>query len=391
VIDNQSPIATKEQTMRKKISRKSKPTKGPSHLSLFQTLMFGVGFYLICVLGGETMNGTSVHAQNTQLPFRQIGSQSMVDRYQTNGGYQTNGNEQRDNQRLDQRLDQNFNAANQSFRQTAYQYNRSGQSGDLRQVAMQSGGFNLPQDIGGGPPSSPTPNQFAPPPLNTPPALQPQTKPNQTAPLSAAPQRQAPPQTGTPSQMGFPSPSSPVAPQTLAPNNLSPQYASPQNDLRSASPAPRSLPTYQAPPLADYQPLAPPQITNGGFATMGDCRLISAPSSYTAMSPYGSGCGSGVSPASFNGAYTNGSYAPPPAQIAAPAMMPSTGFVPTNPTLAVPGTSGTLATASSAPIGSLVSFGQENNPVQVGQGLWGQPVAYVPGQSFRNWLRYLSF
>ncbi len=42
-----------------------------------------------------------------------------------------------------------------------------------------------------------------------------------------------------------------------------------------------------------------------------------------------------------------------------------------------------------APAGALLSFGQETYPVQIGQGWLGQPVAYVPGQPIRNWIRYI--
>ncbi len=37
----------------------------------------------------------------------------------------------------------------------------------------------------------------------------------------------------------------------------------------------------------------------------------------------------------------------------------------------------------------LLGFGQENYNVQIGRGIIGQPVAYVPGQTFRNFLRYI--
>ncbi len=37
----------------------------------------------------------------------------------------------------------------------------------------------------------------------------------------------------------------------------------------------------------------------------------------------------------------------------------------------------------------LLGFGQDNFNVQLGRGIIGQPVAYVPGQPFRNFLRYL--
>ena len=46
--------------------------------------------------------------------------------------------------------------------------------------------------------------------------------------------------------------------------------------------------------------------------------------------------------------------------------------------------------AAAAPAGALISLGQQRNPVEVGQGLIGQPKAYVPGQPVRNWLRYFT-
>ncbi|MEM6363042.1 MAG: hypothetical protein AAF745_01345 [Planctomycetota bacterium] len=132
----------------------------------------------------------------------------------------------------------------------------------------------------------------------------------------------------------------------------------------------------------------PPQIANGGYATMADCRLITPPSSYTAMSAMAGPCGCGpmIAPAGYaaigstppivGGPVTNAPLAGTPGTL-----VPTTGPV-------IPG----LATTNAAaPAGSLITFGQEQYPVQVGQGLWGQPVAYVPGQTFRNWLRYFSF
>jgi hypothetical protein len=38
----------------------------------------------------------------------------------------------------------------------------------------------------------------------------------------------------------------------------------------------------------------------------------------------------------------------------------------------------------------LISLGQDRYNVQLGRGIIGQPVAYVPGQWFRNFLRYVS-
>ena len=334
--------------MRKRKSRKTPRTKKLSSLNLYQAMLFGVGFYVICLLNGESITGTLAHAQNAGfqnsqsrsnvgLPFRPIGSESMVDRYQpARTGEQIASNSAR-------------------FQRTAYQYNQTQPNGNVRQVAMQSGNFELPQGIGGGQPST-APGQFSPPALNTPPGLPQQVIPNQAVPLQQAP------------------------PFSAAPNTFSQPNIPSTNIPSTVNVEPRSLPNYQAPPLADYQPLAPPQISNGGFATMGDCRLITPPNGYTAMSPYGcgGGCGSGVTPASFNGIYT-----PPQAQIAAPAVMPPTSLVPLN--------QAPTGLASAAPVSSLMTFGQENYPIQVGQGLWGQPVAYVPGQSVRNWLRYFSF
>jgi len=37
----------------------------------------------------------------------------------------------------------------------------------------------------------------------------------------------------------------------------------------------------------------------------------------------------------------------------------------------------------------LIGLGQDQYNVQLGRGIIGQPVAYVPGQPFRNFLRYI--
>jgi hypothetical protein len=113
--------------------------------------------------------------------------------------------------------------------------------------------------------------------------------------------------------------------------------------------------------------MAAPQL-GGGFATVSNCANVSPPSRYTAAS--GISCGSPIG------------YATPP---------PQTYVAPTAQTgvpLAAP-LGGPASVYPAAPAPSLISFGQELYPVQVGQGLWGQPVAYVPGQRVRNWVRYL--
>ena len=301
-------------TMRKKVRRKPKSARRPSPLGLFQALIVGVGFYIVSLVGAEPMLSSQLHAQTATPTFRPIGSGSLVDQYER----RPNNNPQ------------------------------------IRQVAMQSGGFSLPQDAVSPPPgnlqTAPTPQTFSPPPQT----LRPSAPALQPAPV-------------------------PQTPNVRLPNNPPPANIPP-----ARSPTPRQLPLNNTLPLADYQPVPPPEISNGGFATMADCRLISPPSSYTAMSPYATAgtCGSGVAPTAYAGPYT-----PPPAQIAAPAAMP--------PLAAGPGGAvvppGGFASPTAAPVKSLVTFGQENYPVQVGQGLWGQPVAYVPGQTVRNWLRYMSF
>lgn len=334
--------------MRKKPKRKSrsKAPIQPTPLGVYQAFLFGVGFYCVSLLSGDAVTGVPANGQSPSLPFRPIGSVSAVDRYRRPS---TNP--------IDPNTDRNTHQ-NASFRTTGNPFNETGfrdrgdaygttrSYGNVRQVAMQSDGFALPpQGSFGGEPTDGNgggmamPNQFTPPPLNTPPASQP-----------------------PPRMQGSPQP--PI----------------------SSVPPPRSLPNYPAPPIADYQPIAPPQLVNGGFATMADCRLITPASSYTAMSPYGNyGGDCRVIPTSYADPRTM------PAQIAAPAMMPPTLPPTTLVPITPPGAYPPNAAGSAAPVGSLVTFGQQNYPVQVGQGLWGQPVAYVPGQSFRNWLRYLSF
>jgi hypothetical protein len=86
------------------------------------------------------------------------------------------------------------------------------------------------------------------------------------------------------------------------------------------------------------------------------------------------GSGYGLAPVGFQA---------PPAQIPAPAILPNA------PSLGSP-VAGVAPATNPAPVGSLLTFGQEQNVVQVGQGIIGQPKAYVPGQTIRNWLRYFT-
>lgn len=71
---------------------------------------------------------------------------------------------------------------------------------------------------------------------------------------------------------------------------------------------------------------------------------------------------------------------------------PATGAVPNTfapPTLPPNLTPG-LYTPDNAGYTPLLSLGQENYNVLLGRGIIGQPTVYVPGQPFRNFLRYLS-
>ena len=115
----------------------------------------------------------------------------------------------------------------------------------------------------------------------------------------------------------------------------------------------------------DMTPLAPPQL-GGEYATVGNCCCVSGPSTYRAASAVG--CGPSVT------YEVPQVYVPPPTEIPAPAVMPPTFVAPGSP--------------RSTPR-PLFSFGQEFKPVQLGQGIIGQPVAYVPGERFRNALRYI--
>ncbi len=121
------------------------------------------------------------------------------------------------------------------------------------------------------------------------------------------------------------------------------------------------------PGSGDYAPMVPPQLGTG-YATVNNCNCVTAPSGYVAAS-VNPGCApvGYQGPAGYQGPVT---YQPPPQAVAAvaPVATPPSG--------------------AGIPRGALISFGQPLNPVQVGQGIVGQPVAYVPGQKIRNCIRY---
>ena len=173
------------------------------------------------------------------------------------------------------------------------------------------------------------------------------------------------------------------APVNSVPVNPVPANPLPRAPLPGNAPAasvPSTSSSVLVPNAGDIAPIPQPQLGTN-FATIDNCNCVSGPSSYSAAS----GIGCGVMPASYAGATPCGvapyaappTYAPPSAQIA--------------PQVVLPGATAPLGaptTASAAPVPSLITLGQQTLPVEVGQGLWGQPVAYVPGQGFRNWIRY---
>lgn len=166
---------------------------------------------------------------------------------------------------------------------------------------------------------------------------------------------------------GFSLPTAP-SPMTTPPPQAQPRSLPVNPGTLAPVPLDRSG---RIPSSSDLAPLAQPQL-NDGFATIDNCPCVSPPSDYVAATPWGP-CApvSYQSPQAYVDPQTQ--FVPPPTQIVAPSFVP---VVPVTPK------------SAGVPHGALISFGQERNPVQVGQGIIGQPVAYVPGQKIRNWVRY---
>lgn len=119
-----------------------------------------------------------------------------------------------------------------------------------------------------------------------------------------------------------------------------------------------------------YAPFESPNLGNQ-YATMNNSTFVSAPSGYDATTSWGRNCVS-------VGASTSGTWVRPMQSGEGSAA----GLVRVlNREL--------LANYPAVPTRPLLSFGQEQHRVVVGQGMLGQPVAYVPGQWVRNSLRYL--
>lgn len=303
-----------------------------------------------------------------QTRLRPIGAPSAVDAYRSDTGVAVSSS--------------NFSRpiVPEGHAQLATQQSDTLQSRSVRQAVMMqsasdssavpppslpSGGFTLPPSGGFAPPSGglPAPLTSSPP---AGPIMAPPPGTFETTPL---------PRGGSGNGMIPAPPSLPMqpSPSTLAPSTLAPV---PRGGIVGPTLSPGL-------PGGDYAPLAPPQLDTG-FATLGNCRNISAPSGYRSDRIQTCGPASGfVTPV----AATTPAYAPPPAQLGPPVFLPP---VP----MAQPGMP--MASSQAVIPGSpghrpLISFGQERYPVQIGQGIFGQPTAYVPGQKFRNMIRYITW
>jgi hypothetical protein len=149
------------------------------------------------------------------------------------------------------------------------------------------------------------------------------------------------------------------------------------------SPGPATFAPPNAPVMPSQSPqpsgglnwgTTPPQNLDSGFATVGNCPCVTAPVQY-ASNWEPCGCGPITQTSSIQP-----NQIAPPIPYAAPVAAPPQYIAP----IAAP--------TGFADVGCrpLISFGQERYPIVNGYGIIGQPKAYVPGQWFRNFIRYLS-
>lgn len=119
-----------------------------------------------------------------------------------------------------------------------------------------------------------------------------------------------------------------------------------------------------------YAPFESPNLGNQ-YATMNNSTFVSAPSGYDATTFWGRNCVSVSASKSGTG------------------VRPMRSGESSTPRLTRVLNQEFLANYPAVPTRPLLSFGQEQHGVVVGQGMLGQPVAYVPGQWVRNSVRYL--
>lgn len=243
----------------------------------------------------------------------------------------------------------------------------TGSANSIRQTVWMQSGFDAPPLDGVGMPLPTTPPDTA---LPSEPTLGSGTMLPSDAPF---------PTVGVPGNPQTP----PIAPPGgVAPRNLPSPPLTPSQSIGGIVPSP-----------SDQAPMQQPQLNTVTFATMDNCRLITPASSYAAAGGYP--CGQ-VQPTGYATSVTGPMTQPVPGvnpannPITLPAEIPSTATI-VPPSIAAPAVAPPTSALpqATAPARALWSHGQENYIVQVGQGLWGQPVAYVPGQKVRNWMRYI--
>lgn len=314
---------------------------------LAPSMIAAVSLFAVCSLQSAFAQQFASGNDSPAARMRPIGSASAVDQYRQPVPQFQSGT---------LRETSYSETANQEIRQLGQAWNwpssvsssRSNSSNPVRQTAMQ---FALPGSESAGPTTRPGPSRTGPPPATF-------TPPPSQAPFSQNPLSQPP---------AFQSPASQLAPP---PQSVAPPQSTPPPPSLPFSGSNTALPIQ---PRSDYAPMVAPSLSSS-FANINNCANISAPSGYSAAMAGQCGSGYGLAPVGFQA---------PPAQIPAPAILPGA------PNLGAPVT-GVAPVTNPAPIGSLLTFGQEQNVVQVGQGIIGQPKAYVPGQTIRNWLRYFT-
>jgi hypothetical protein len=171
---------------------------------------------------------------------------------------------------------------------------------------------------------------------------------------------------------GSTAPTMPLAPPSAPPRGLPMGPTSPVAPIQPSTIQPGMGPVTSS---SDLSPLAQPQL-NDQFATIDNCSCVSPPSGYVAATGW-TQC---APTTSFAVTPTTTPYLAPSATTVVPAPVAGAPVIPD---------ASTMPKGSGVPRHSLISFGQDRNPIVVGQGIVGQPVAYVPGQPVRNWLRWL--
>lgn len=274
------------------------------------------------------------------LPFTPIGTASLVDQYRSDSGFQY------------------------SSGQVGNKSDRDVQGSNRHVVRLQQNGFAAPPlpSTGSEPMAFPGNGVIVAP---SQPAFQ---DPGGVAPF------------GLPPSSAFPAPmSNSVNSLPVMTPNTGPPPALPMNSNLPGMPANGassvSFPTTQVfQGNSDMLPIARPQL-NDSFATVGNSCCVSPPSNYVAAMGLGNCVGGGYQSAASQSYIATGAQVGAPPQVAS--AVPS-GLVPV-----------TRPSAPGVPKRPLINLGQDKNAVVVGQGLIGQPVAYVPGQCVRNWIRYI--